>query len=473
MNKRQVIILWVIALALGAAVTAVKLSQNGSAHSATKRASGQTLFESFPAEAANTVEIQGVNGSVTLTKKDGKWVIEQRDNFPANNTFVNDFIRKLSELKVTQGMEAGPSLAPRFGMDESSTSPTERGLTATFKDTSGKEIAKIALGKNIGTDAEPDMTGMGGGSSAVGRYVRNHADESGFYAVAEMFPSVSDEVKRWLANGFINPEKIKSITMSQPDKTDLDWKLVRDNEEAEFKLDAAAATEVLDATAATAIKSIFSYARFEDVVPTAKVAERAAAGKLTATIETFEGFLYTVTLAPTKASPPPAEPAPQLMEPPAADNYLMTVAVTAELQKKRKKEEGEKPEDATAKDTAFAERQKSLTEKLAREKAFAGITFEVAKTTVEPLLKDRKALTTKPAPSEEDAANGSVQQLPGGMIARPPGTATRAPLSATTPPISVPMVYEGADGQVTEVPIPDSEINSGEDADEMIDEEGE
>jgi hypothetical protein len=31
---------------------------------------------------------------------------------------VNEFIRTLDELKVTRGMEAGPSFAPRFGMDE-------------------------------------------------------------------------------------------------------------------------------------------------------------------------------------------------------------------------------------------------------------------------------------------------------------------------------------------------------------------
>ena len=66
MNKRQVIILWVIAIALGAAVTAVKVSQNQSTRSATKRSQGQTLFESFPANDAASIEIQGAAGSVTL-----------------------------------------------------------------------------------------------------------------------------------------------------------------------------------------------------------------------------------------------------------------------------------------------------------------------------------------------------------------------------------------------------------------------
>ena len=55
MNKRQVIILWAIAIALGGGVAAVKLSQNQSTHSATKRAAGQKLFESFPADRKSVV----------------------------------------------------------------------------------------------------------------------------------------------------------------------------------------------------------------------------------------------------------------------------------------------------------------------------------------------------------------------------------------------------------------------------------
>lgn len=440
MNKRQVTILWVIAIALGAAVTAVKLSQNKSNTSATQRVAGQTLFESFPANEAATIDIQGTTGTVTLAKKDAKWVIVQRDNYPANITFVNDFIRSLSELKITLGMEAGPSFSPRFGMDESATKPADRGLTATFKDAAGKEIAKVSLGKNIESGAAPSP--MGGGSS-VGRYVRNHADESGFYAVSEMFASVSDEAPRWLDSGFISPEKIKSITLSQVGKSDTAWKLTRDGEEAEFKLDGATATEVLDTAATGPLKSLFSYARFEDVVPAAKVAERAADGKRTAVIETFEGFTYTVNITPSKPATPPAAGSPDAA-PPAADNYLVTVDVTAILPKERKKEEGEKPEDAKTKDTAFADRLKSLTEKLAKEKALVGITFEIAKSSVDPLLKERDALIAKATPPTADAPapGAGIQSHPGGMVTRPRATATTPPIEAVTPPISVPPADE-------------------------------
>jgi hypothetical protein len=450
MNKRQVIILWVIAIALGAAVTVTKLMQKDTAKSATSRSPGQTLFESFPATDVSTVDIQGSAGSVTLAKKDGNWAVAQREDYPANAGYVNEFLRTLGELKVTRGMEAGPSFAPRFGMDESASKAEDRGLTATFKDAAGKEVARVSLGKNIesGADAGP----MGGGAS-VGRYIRNHADDSGFYAVSEMFPSINAEPARWLADGFISPEKIKSITLSQKGKEEPAWKLTRDTEEAEFKLEGAAGSEVLDTATTTPLKSLFSFARFEDIVPSDKLAERSGevAEKRSAVIETFEGFKYTVTITPAKAkpAPPPAISANPETPPPAADNMLLTVTVAADLPKERKKEDGEKPEDAKTKDSAFTERMKTLNEKLEKEKALAGRTFEVAKSTVESLLKERADLLTKATPPPTTGnGNGSVQQLPGGIIASPaqpggapsqPGrTATTPPIEAVTPPIAVP-----------------------------------
>lgn len=446
MNKRQVIILWIIAAALGAAVGVVKLTRNDASQSATKRAAGQTLFESFPATDVSSVEIRGAAGSVTIARKDGKWTIAEREGYPANNTYVNDFIRTLSELKVTRGMEAGPSFAPRFGMDESATKAEDRGLTATFKDASGKELARVSLGKNIesGSDAGPF-----GGGGAVGRYIRNHADESGFYAVNEMFPSVSDEVSRWLDDAFLSPEKIKSISLSQKGKEETAWKLTRETEEAEFKLEGAAGGEVLDTTATTPLKSLLSYARFTDVVPADKVAERGNADeKRSAVIETFEGFTYKLAITPAK----PAKAAEGETAPAASDEVLLTVNVNAELPKERKKEENEKPEDAKTKDEAFTTRLKTLTEKLEKEKALEGRTFLVSKSTVDALLKERDQLITKaqPAPAA-DANKGSVQELPGGIIATPPAsagnTATTAPIEAVTPPIAVPPLEDEKDGE--------------------------
>jgi hypothetical protein len=457
MNKRQVIILWIIAIALSSAVVAVKLTQKDTTKSVTKRGAGETLLESFPANEVASVELQGSAGTVTLNKKNDGWIVAQRDDYPANNSSVNEFLRTLGELKVTRGLEAGPSLAPRFGMDEASSKAEDRGITATFKDVSGKEITKVTLGKSISSAANNSPMGEG---MSVGRYIRNHADESGVYAISEMFPSVSSEVNRWLDDDFLNVEKIKSITVSQKGKDDPAWKITRDTEEAEFKLEGASGSEVLDSAATSPLKSLFSYARFEDVVPKDKLAERTGdvAEKRTVALETFEGFKYTITITPAKAKPaPPASIAASPdTPPPASDNQLMTVAVTAELPKERKKEDGEKPEDAKAKDEAFQTRLKTLTEKLEASKKLNGRTYEVGKSTVESLLKDRSQIITKATPPAADPNKPNVQTLPGGAVVTPPAgtggkqTATTPPIEAVTPPIAVPPVDGDDDEEESE-----------------------
>ncbi len=424
MNKRQVIILWIIAILLGCSVAAVKLTQKDATQSATQRASGQTLFEKFPASEVVIVTIEGAAGSVTLSLKEGKWVVTERDDYPANAGYVNELIRTLSELKVTRGMEAGPSFAPRFGMDENATKAEDRGLSAVFKDAAGKELAKVSLGKSIESNADASPLGGGG---AVGRYIRNHADDSGFYAVSEMFPSVADEPSRWLAEGFLNLEKIQSISMSAVNSDQVDWKIIRDTEEAQFKAVDAAPDEVFDNNTNSALAQLFSYASFNDVVPAADVAGRANADqKRVAKIETFEGFKYELTITPAK--PKAAEGS----EAPASDDYFMTVNLTAELPKERKKVDGESEADAKTKDEAFAKRLQSLTEKLAKDKALEGRTFLVSKSTVDALLRERSQIITKVQPPAAAAPATAEPAAP------TPRVATSPPIQAVTPPISVP-----------------------------------
>jgi hypothetical protein len=388
MKPHTVIILWIVALVLSLSVFLVKKSASGDNKDATKRSPGQTLLADFPAEKAASIEITGAEQSITLAQKDGKWTVAQRDSFPANSRNINDLLRTLAELKVAQGIEAGPSFSPRFGMDENSSEAESRGITATFKDASGKEIAKVSFGKNL--DSAASSSPFGGGPS--GRYVRNHADESGFYAVSEVFGTLSEDPKNWLSDEFIKVEKIKSISLTKPGSDDNEWELARADENSDFAFTEAFPGVKTDAAATSPLKSLFSFSRFDDVVPAAEVEKKATPEKLQkAVITTFEGFTYTITLQPVK----PAEAKEGADAPPPSDNYLMTVAVEADLPKERKKPEEEKPEEAEAAQKAFDERLKTLTESLGKTKALEGSTFEVSKFTVDALLKSRTEFIDK------------------------------------------------------------------------------
>ncbi len=397
MSKRQVIILWSIAAVLALVVLAVKLGQGDPAQVATKREPGQTLFEFFPAKDITQVVIEGAKESVTLQKDGETWLVKERDNYPGDTIAVLDLIRSINDLEIIRAIEAGPSLAPRFGMDTETDSPEERGLEIGFFGKEG-ELARVSLGKSIELSSSGNIPGA---TMMVGRYLRNHADETGFYAGTEMFSSVNADAKNWLRDTFISPEKIESIEVTKPDSPEIEWHLKRESEEASFQVVGGKPNEVANSNLSNRLGGLFSYARFEDVIPKDKVEKLGSEkGRIKATIKTFEGFTYGLQLVPS------------------ADNgqqYLLQVKVEASLPDQRKKAEGESAENSAKLDKAFAERRQILQEKLGEAKFFEGRTYLMGKSNVDLLLHNRGEMVVSvepPKPAEGEAQPPEMLTVP-------------------------------------------------------------
>ena len=372
MKSRTIIVLWLIAIALAATIAFIKINESNVDRETTNRAPGQTLLENFPIENVSSIQIEGAESSVTLKTNEDSWVLPQRDNFPANFSNIKDLLYTLKELKVTQGIEAGLSIAPRFGMDDASSDPESHGITATFKDSSGEEIAKVTFGKNLAGSA---------GGGITGRFVRNHADKSGFYAVSESFGILSADPKNWLSDALLSIDKIQSISLTQPGSDKIDWKITRPEETKKFEFSEAYPGVTLDPAAANPLATVFSALRIDDLTPAADLGKLSTPEKLQKVkVITFEGFTYQITLQPKKDS----------------ESYLMNIEVTAKIPDQRKKSANEKPEETEQLDKAFADRKKILTQRLEATKPLVGHTFEIQKFKVNALLKNRAALISKP-----------------------------------------------------------------------------
>ncbi|MBB5353353.1 hypothetical protein HNR46_003609 [Haloferula luteola] len=421
MSKKQVLILWILAAVLVVSLVAVKSAHKESFESATARDRGDTLLESFPAENVAKILITRGEEKVTLEKKDGTWSVAERDAYPANTTNINDLLRTLAEVKVTQGIEADPSFAPRFGMDPQADDDEEKGTDLLLSDASGKEVAHLTFGKTLEAASDPSNP-FGGGSS--GRFVLNHADESGVYVTSEVFPTITVMVERWLDDSFLKIEKIRSVEVSKPGEENVTaWKVSRDAENANFSLIGKQENDQLDETAFNPLKNLFSYARFEDVLPANKAESSWHKDqRQTAVIETFEGLTYHITFGPLIEEPQETEAG---TPPPAS--YGMSVTVTGDIAQERKKAEGETEDAAKQADEAFAERKKTLEENLATARTLEGRVYKVSKYTVDPLLKDRTAFIKTAPPAGGTAPAGAPN------LSRP-----GRPVQAVTPPIQIP-----------------------------------
>lgn len=393
MKPRTIAVLWLIAAILGATIAFIKFREGNADQATTNRAPGQTLLENFPIEEISTIQIAGADSSVTLTKNEDSWTVAERDNYPANFSNIKELLFSLKDLEVTQGIEAGSSIAPRFGMDEDSPDPETRGLIATFKKASGEELAGITFGKSLEAATSSQY-----GGGITGRYVRNHADDSGFYAVSEPFGILSSAPKDWLKDTLIQIEKIQSISLTLPGSEKIDWEITRPEETTEFTFSEAYPGVKLDKTAANPLASVFSALRIDDLIPASDLEEIATPEKLqTAKVTTFEGFTYTITLQPKKDT----------------DSYLITMEIDGQIPAERKKVDSEKKEETEQLDKAFSDRKKALTEHLEATRSLQGRTLEIQKFKVNPILKNRAALIDKtPAPDPQPTPVPLEKPLP-------------------------------------------------------------
>jgi len=321
--------------------------------------------------------------TTTLQRTDKGWQLVERGGCDANFNQINNLLRTLESVKVNQAIEAGPTYGARFGMDPQASIDSDRGVEMTFRKADQSVIATILLGKD---------------SSGGGRFVRNAADTTGIYVTSESFPAASPQAKSWLEEDFIDIQKIQSVAVSTPGNAQkIEWRVARDNENAEFGLDGAKKDETIDSTANSTLKTLLSSARFQDV--SMKNLKEVLEDKQSrvATITTTEGFTYELTILPKPATEvPQALAQPGDAPPPAEENCYVAFQVSAKFPNERVKAKDETPEAAKAAEEEFQTRLKTLKEKLQKEQGFQGKVFEIAQYSLETLLKPRKDLIQAP-----------------------------------------------------------------------------
>lgn len=394
MNKKSVLVLWIIAALLGAAVATVKISQSRGPDAVTKHAPGDRLFKNISAGDITAITIEDHENSVTITKSESGWVVKERANFPADIPMLAGILDKLSEIKVGQALEAGPSYNSRFGMDGSAATADDHGLLITLT-TSSQEQWTIALGKTTAGEANPmnPMAPRNGG----GRYLRSSEDPNSVYVVEETFPRATANAKDWLSKDFLQVSNLKSVSLTAPADSGFEpWSLSRESATADFVLAGIGEQEELIATVVNPLKSLFSFTRFEDVLSEEEAQDLPDESQARqAILTTLDGFTYTVDVAPRKSETPIAD------EPASSPNHLLSIAVSATFPEARTPAADESEEDKAKKDEEFKKQQETLRTKLAKEEKFQNRTFEVTKWTVDALLKSRADFVqAKAAPPE-------------------------------------------------------------------------
>src|SRR6267143_446155 len=167
MNRKQLTTLIIACAILGVIGWVVYKKRNSDEGS--ESAGRQKLIKNFPLNDVERVAIRQGNGQVNLVKQNDLWVVQERNNYPANFTTISEFLRKVWELKVAQPIQVGQSQLSRLDLlppDKGANS----GTLVEFKDKSGKSINSLMLGKKHMRKGSDD-SGMGSGGWPDGRYI--------------------------------------------------------------------------------------------------------------------------------------------------------------------------------------------------------------------------------------------------------------------------------------------------------------
>ena len=381
MNRKQFLILLLLVVVVGGAGLVIYQRGNRSWESSASTLGGKLL----PNLAVNdivAITIKGGTNELHLARVDNLWRVRERGNYPANFGQLSQWLIKLSDLKIAQSQDVGPSQLGRFALLPPGPG-TNTAILIEFADANGKVLNSFLLGKQHlkkPTGAQPaGMMGLGEEGWPDGRYVMVGSATGTLDVVSDPLESADPKPESWLNKDFLTVEKPASIAVDFPEATN-SWKLTRASETNDWQLAAAGPKEKLDSTKISSVTMPLSSPSFTDVLPQAAT-DLANATRLT--IGTLDGFTYTAQIGPKQN-----------------DNYLVNFTITASL-----------PEPVTGTNsTALASQatHKTLADKLAKEQALQKWTYLLPTYTIDPLIKPRSELlvtetntpaaTTAPAP---------------------------------------------------------------------------
>jgi len=402
MGTKTLIRLLLVLAALGGIAAILHFAGSGEAVSEVDSStSKKKVFDDFPINEVAKVVIKQKEGSVTLTKGAKNWEVAEREGYPANAEPVVGLLRKIWDLNIVQPVTIGRTQYGRLGLLDPASAETkaeEAATLLTFQDKEGKDLASLWLGKVYErNEGRPDPFGGGMAKTDAGRYVKR-GDGNSVYLVGETFSDVKTEAPEWISKEFFKVEKIKSIEIMTAAKAD-DWKLERASDGDDYALANAAAAEKFDPAKASAMKAAFSSPQIEDVF-TGEEKGKQKTDKATFKIVTFDDFRYEISVG----------------EKNDLNELPLTLTVSAELPKERKKGEEESEEEKTRLDKEFEDRVAGLKQKLEQEKKLEGHVFKVRSYLVDSitkkrseLMEDKKEEETK---TEEVAPGVSLPGLP-------------------------------------------------------------
>jgi uncharacterized protein DUF4340 len=349
MNARITLILVVLLAILGGGALLYQ-QQERSRRPENVGALGRNLFKDLKAAEVAAIRIVEPKSTLTVQRKDERWVIAERGDFPADVAKVREFVVQALSLKAGQSEPIGDQDRARLNLDES-------GTQVEFAGADGKTLSKLVVGKKY-FKREVDNPEK---ARADGRFVALPGEPKTVYIVSDPLNQASTRSADWIDKSSFKVEKVKTLEVRYPEGGG--YRIERDGDTADWRLAGARPDEKLELTKANAASYSLGLLELADVAPKGTTLE----GPVSIQASTLDGLSYSIKVGKLQG-----------------DNYPVSFSSSGTLRK----------------DDKDAERLKKVAERLPREKLLSDYVLLVPKSKLEDTLKKRSEMLEK----KDDAA---------------------------------------------------------------------
>jgi len=347
MNARLALILVVLLAVLGGGAL-LYYQQERARRPENVGALGQTLLKDLKAADIAAIRIVEPKAKLTVERRDERWVLAERDGFPADVGKVREFVLQALALKVGQSEPIGDKDRARLNIDES-------GTQVEFAGADGKTLAKLIAGKRY-FKREVDNPDK---ARADGRFVALPGDAKTVYLVSDPLAQASARSSEWIDRSSFQVEKVKTLELRYPDGSG--WRIERDADNSDWRLAGAMPGEKVDVSRANSASYSLSLLELADVAPK-DAKDTGLDNPVLIDATTLDGLAYSIKVG-------------RLQD----DNHYVNFTSSGTL----------------AKDDKDAERLKKLEERLPREKLLSQYVLLIPKSKLEDTLKKRADLLEK------------------------------------------------------------------------------
>lgn len=339
------------------------------------------LFPQLGSEPLATVRLTDGVDQVNLHLQEEQWTVAELFDYPADFNKLRQLVQQIQDTRADQTFEVIESrlaplqlLIPDWPQAAQSPESTEgRGIRLQLINRAGQTEVDVILGRlDESTSGKGGMPGF-----PRGRYLRLADRPDQIILTSQTFEGISVKPSDWLRRELIDVRLVRSVQVTPYGSRTPRWKLARSTRSGEFEFVIPRSWKV-DPAKTGALRNLLSSSRLESVlgpVDEVDLAEYGLDKPLTAVVETFEGFRYTLLLGQKTAS----------------NQVPLKLSVQAQFPSERERSPDENESTAKDLDEAFAREQKELKERLEKQRAQEKWVFLVPDWAVNVLFEKREA----------------------------------------------------------------------------------